>query len=125
MHYFVWNLSYIICSLFSIRVTEVLTIGRTMCENVDRSIASVKTRWYQLQSDVKCVRSSLEDAAEYWHQYVTSSNVFFDWLPQAEQVLCDQADGWQVGSSFMHLFYSFIQFRWEPHKDLKQYHVTA
>lgn len=78
----------------------MVLLDHVISENVDRSTASIKTRWYQLQVDLKTVRSLLEETAERWHQYTTSSSAFFNWLPEAEQVLNHRADGWQVGSSF-------------------------
>jgi len=72
-------------------------------ENVDWSIASIKTRWYQLQVDLKSARSLLEETAEHWQQYTAFSSALCSWLPEAERALYYQADGWQVGCSFSYL----------------------
>jgi len=74
-------------------------LERAVCENVDRSIASIRTRWYQQQIDVKSAKSLLDETAKYFRQYATFSDVFMGWLPEAEQVLSHRASGWQVGSS--------------------------
>jgi len=76
-----------------------VVLDRAMCANVDRSVASIKARWYQQQIDVKSAKSLLEKTAKCIHQYTTLSSVFLNWLPEAEQVLCHRACGWQVGCS--------------------------
>jgi len=74
-------------------------LDRGLCEHVDQSVASIKTRWYQQQIHLKSVTLLLEETAEYWSQYTAFINVFFRWLPEAEQVLVHRVNGWQVGSS--------------------------
>ena len=74
-------------------------LDRMINDNVNQSIASIKTHWYQLQVDLKSVRSLLEETAERWHQYTTLGSALLNWLPEAEQVLYHRDDGWQVGTS--------------------------
>jgi len=83
-----------------------------VCESVDRSVASIRSRWYQQQIDVKSAKSLLEETAECFRQYTTLSNTFFIWLPEAEQVLYHRANEWQVGTSSHSLFACYCLLLW-------------
>jgi len=94
------------CKAFDVTVL----LERVICETVDQSIASIKSRWYKLQSDVKSVLSVLEETVENWRQCRSFSSVLLTWLPLAEQVLHHRTDGWQVDFSLCPVFVCYRLF---------------